>query len=104
MNRSTSMTDLERLTDATFDERVRTDARPVLVKFTAGWCPPCHAMKPHLRALADARRDVSVVDVDTEESPQLTATFGVRAMPTLILFKQGKPVAQIVGYRSRIQL
>ncbi len=73
----------------------------VLVDFTAPWCPPCDALKPTLQAMANDRSDVEIVTLDVDESPDTAGRFGVRAMPTLILFRDGQPRAQIVGNQSR---
>lgn len=83
---------------ASFDERVLRAAGPVLVKFEAAWCNPCQAMKPTLEAVAEEQADkVSVVAVDIGESPELAQRYGVRSLPTLLLFKGGQPVVQKMG-------
>jgi len=92
--------------DRNFGEVVASSSVPVLVDFTAAWCAPCRAIAPHVDALAekyDGRVRVAKVDVD--DNPQITARYDVRAMPTLLMFKGGEVVGQIVGAvpRARIE-
>jgi thioredoxin 1 len=83
-----------------------TSSVPVLVDFTAVWCPPCRVIAPHVEAIA-AKYDgrLLVGKCDTDGNPELTARFDVRSMPTLLLFKDGQVVGQIVGAvpRARIE-
>lgn len=81
---------LPNLTDETFSTTVRDDERVVLVEFTAAWCAPCRAMVPTLTAIAADRSGVLVATVDVDESPGVASVFGVRAMPTLMLFWKGR--------------
>lgn len=76
----------------------------VLAKFTAQWCAPCKAMEPHLRKLEEDPATPPVVRVDVEEAPELAARYGVRAMPTLMLLRDGEPVASVVGLQSHAQM
>ncbi|HWK27604.1 MAG TPA: thioredoxin family protein [Solirubrobacter sp.] len=84
----------------TFTAEVLEAEEPVLVDFTAAWCPPCRAMDPILASLTAVR----VVSVDVDEQTQLAAQWGVLSMPTLLLFRNGAPVAKLVGARSRRKL
>jgi len=95
---------MKHLDDRTFDPTLAASPRAVLVDFTAPWCPPCDALKPTLQAIANDRTDVDIVTLDVDESPEVAARFGVRAMPTLILFRAGTPRAQLVGNQSRQKL
>ena len=73
-------------------------AIPVVVDFTASWCPPCHAIAPFLDEIADelaGRAKIAKLDVD--ENPDVTVRYGVRSMPTLIVFKNGAPTAMQIG-------
>lgn len=84
--------------DTNFDATVLGSDKPFLVDFWAVWCGPCKAVAPHVEALASSMADnVNVGKLDIDNSPQSAAKFGVRSIPTLILFKDGKPVDQIVG-------
>ena len=86
------------VTDATFTEEVLNSEQPVLVDFWADWCGPCKMVAPVVEELAedyDGRLKVTKVDVDS--SPLTAGTYGIRSIPTLLLFKDGKPVNQVVG-------
>ena len=69
-----------------------------LVDFTAAWCPPCRMLGPHVDAIASELEDeLAVVKVDVDDQPDLAARFGVLSIPTLIFFRDGRPVDRIVG-------
>lgn len=92
--------------DQTFEEQVLKSPRPVLVDFWAEWCQPCKAMDPILDQLAVELADrVKIVKLDVDANPSTTVRYNVRAMPTLIVFKDGEPVDYKVGAgQSRAQL
>ncbi len=69
----------------------------VLVKFTGAWCPPCRAMQPTIDALVRDRGDLVVLSVDVDAEQAVAQRFGVRAVPTLIAFRGGRPIGQVVG-------
>jgi thioredoxin 1 len=86
------------VTDTTFDAEVLKATEPVLVDFHATWCGPCKAMAPALDQVAtELAGKVKVVKVDVDENPKVTGEYGIRAMPTLLLFKGGKVAAQHTG-------
>ena len=86
------------VTDKSFEQEVLKSNEPVLVDFHAVWCGPCKAMAPALEQVAaEMKGKIKVVKVDVDENPQVTVTYGIRAMPTLILFKGGKVAAQHTG-------
>jgi thioredoxin 1 len=86
------------VTDATFDTDVLKAKEPVLVDFWAEWCGPCRAIAPSLEELgAEFAGKLDIVKVNIDENPQTPSQFGVRGIPTLILFKDGKPAATQVG-------
>ena len=86
------------VTDSSFEQEVLKASEPVLVDFHAVWCGPCKAMAPALEQVAqEMHGKVKVVKVDVDENPGITGTYGIRAMPTLILFKAGKVAAQHTG-------
>jgi thioredoxin 1 len=86
------------VTDSSFDQEVLKASVPVLVDFHAQWCGPCKAMAPALEQVSqEMQGKIKVVKVDVDENPRVTGTYGIRAMPTLILFKGGKVAAQHTG-------
>lgn len=81
-----------------FHDFIATSDRPVLVDFYADWCGPCHRMAPILNELKSAWGDrIRIIKVDTERQPQLAAEYQISGIPTLILFKDGKPVHRTSG-------
>ncbi|MGY1810378.1 thioredoxin [Blastococcus sp. SYSU D00669] len=96
---------LPRTTDATFAADVLGSERPVLVDFTADWCPPCKMIKPVLeRIAAEQAGRMSVVTLDVDENPEVTRRYGVMGMPTLALFVGGELVTTVVGARPQAAL
>ncbi|NYV75112.1 thioredoxin [Streptomyces sp. UH6] len=93
------------VTDADFGTEVLGAELPVLVEFTADWCPPCRQMAPVLTALAaeEAAR-LKVVQLDVDTSPETTNRYGVLSMPTFMLFRDGEPLRSMVGARPRRRL
>lgn len=94
------------VSDSNFAAEVLEADRPVLVDFWAEWCPPCKAMSPTIDALAEElAADFKIVKLDVDSNPSITVAYNVRAMPTLIIFKDGAPVDVKVGAgQSRVQL
>ena len=92
-------------TDADFAREVLESNVPVLVDFWAPWCGPCRMMAPHFEAAAaQLEPRMRLAKVDTEAQPALGARFGIRSIPTLILFKGGQVAATISGARPKAQL
>ncbi|MBV9747343.1 MAG: thioredoxin [Acetobacteraceae bacterium] len=86
------------VSDATFESEVLKSTEPVLVDFWAEWCGPCKMIAPALEDIAtEFKGRVRVAKVNIDENPQAPNTYGVRGIPTLILFKDGKPAATKVG-------
>jgi thioredoxin 1 len=84
--------------DAEFDREVLQAREPVLVDFTAAWCAPCKVIAPLLDQLAaDQQGRLKVVSVDVEVAQATAERYGVRAMPTLLFFRGGQVVKQVVG-------
>jgi thioredoxin 1 len=91
-------------TDDAFTAEVLESDTPVLVDFTAAWCPPCRVMKPILAGLDAERDDVRVVTIDVDDNQATAARYGVLSMPTFMLFRGGAPVLTLVGSRPRRRL
>ena len=93
------------LTDQNFDTQIQESSEPVLVDFWAPWCMPCRIVGPILSQLAEEYKgQLKVAKVNVDDSPKSATEYGIRSIPTLLLFKDGKPMAQIVGLRSKADL
>lgn len=93
------------LSDSGFEEDVLKSATPVLVDFWASWCAPCKAISPVVDSLADEYEGrVTIGKLNVDENPATPGKYGVRGIPTLILFKDGKVVDQVVGAVPKNQL
>ena len=87
------------------DEEIAASSVPVLVEFTADWCPPCKAMAPVLEEVAAEYADrLKLVKVDSDAEPGLTARFNVVGIPTLLLFRDGQLAGRLVGARGKGRL
>ncbi|MCX7285366.1 MAG: thioredoxin [Novosphingobium sp.] len=93
------------VSDATFATEVLGNSKPVLVDFWADWCGPCKMIAPALEEISEELSDqVDIVKVDIMENTDIASQFGVQSIPLLILFKDGKPVAQKLGAAPKSQL
>lgn len=94
------------VTDADFEAEVLGErGRPVLLEFTAGWCGPCRQIAPVISAIAAEEADrLKVVQIDADSNPATVIRYGVLSLPTLIVFRDGEPVRQMVGARAKRKL
>lgn len=99
------MAPLDVLTDSDFAQTIAEAELPVLVDFTAVWCPPCQMLKPILSEIAtEYEGKLKITALDVDENPRTTMQFGVQGMPTMIVFKNGKPVERLLGFMPKKRL
>ena len=93
------------VSDQDFEQRVLGSTLPVIVDFTADWCPPCRALAPLYAQLSSTYQGkLSFAKMDTDENVLVPARLGIQGIPTLVLFAGGKPVGRVVGpHPSRLQ-
>lgn len=93
---------VKQFTNDNFETEVLNSDKPVLVDFWAEWCGPCRMLSPTIDDLAnDFDGKASIGKVNTEDSPEIAMQYNVMSIPTVILFKDGKPVKQFVGLRGK---
>ncbi len=93
------------LTDANFQKEVLENAEPVLVDFWADWCGPCHMIAPIIDELAtDFEGQAKVGKLDVDNDAQVAAQYGIRSIPTLLLFKDGQVVDHVIGVAPKTEL
>jgi thioredoxin 1 len=96
------MSNSQIVTDETFGEQVLKSNVPILVDFWAIWCGPCRMVAPIVDELAHEHEGkLKVMKLDVDENENTAMAYGVMSIPTLILFKNGKPVERIVGFRPK---
>src|SRR3954466_7424405 len=95
---------MQEITDDAFAAEVLESDKPVLVDFTAAWCPPCRVMNPLLEEMAADRDDLKIVSVDVDTEQELAVKYGVLGMPTFMLFQNGAVIQSLTGARPRKRL
>lgn len=91
--------------DSNFENEVLNSDKPVLVDFFATWCGPCKMLAPVIEKVDEKLAgQVKIFKLDIDENPIAANTYGVQSVPTLMLFKDGKPLGQIVGFRPAEQI
>ena len=90
------------VTDRSFEKDVLQSAKPVLVDFWATWCVPCRMLEPTVAAVAEKYAATArVVKVNVDDNPAISQRYGIKGIPTLILFKAGKEEERVVGATSK---
>ena len=92
---------LATISDANFATEVLNAAGPVLVDFWAPWCAPCRVLHPILEELAGQTPGVKFVSLNVDDNPATAGRYQIMSIPTLIIFKAGKPVIQLIGLQNR---
>ena len=91
--------------DASFEQTVLKSEIPVVVDFWAPWCRPCLMVAPILDELAEEYSGrVTIARMDVDQNPKVAASYGIMAIPTMLVFKNGKPNSNIVGFRPKPEL
>ena len=93
------------LSDDSFDDEMKKASGPILVDFWAAWCAPCKTIAPCLEQIAhEMAGKATVAKVDVDENGDLSSRFGIRSIPTLIVFKDGRVVDQMIGAAPKEQI
>jgi len=95
----------QEVTDITFEINVLKAETPTLVDFWATWCAPCRMIAPVLEEIAaENEGKLTIAKLDVDSNPGIAANYGIQSIPTLILFKDGKPVERLIGFMNKKRL
>ncbi len=92
------------ITNENFEAEVINSEKPVLLDFWAAWCGPCKMIAPIVHEIAHERDDIKVGKINVDDEMKLAVKFGIQSIPTLILIKDKKAVAQSIGYQTKEQI
>jgi thioredoxin 1 len=93
---------VKEVTDSSFENEVLQSKKPVLVDFWAEWCGPCRMLAPTIEAIADQYSEsAAVVKLNVDDNPSTSEAYGIRSIPTLIVFSEGKEVERVIGATSK---
>lgn len=93
------------LTDENFEKEIQNTKKLVLVDFYSNWCPPCQLLSPILEKLKkEFEEKISFTKIDLDSAPLTAQKFGITKIPTVILFKNGKPISQFIGLKSESEI
>ena len=92
------------ITKANFEELVINSPKRVLLDFWATWCGPCRMVAPIVEAIAEERSDIVLGKINVDEEMELAMKFGIASIPTLIVMKNGREAAKLIGYRPRADI
>ncbi|MCR4589373.1 MAG: thioredoxin [Lachnospiraceae bacterium] len=95
---------VNKVSDATFKTEVLDSAAPVLVDFNATWCGPCKMMAPVFDELSETYQNVKFISCDVDECPETAQEYGIMSIPSIVMFKDGKPSDPVIGAQPKKNL